>query len=119
MAKRSVHSARHRANPAPPRISAGDGAPSTGSGSAGEPRARGDRSRGVAIRAVALLGASAVVIALGVAGAGSTGAPVAATVKAFLLDWETGNYSGAAALTTGNPELVRRSLQAAFRELGA
>jgi cell division protein FtsI/penicillin-binding protein 2 len=41
------------------------------------------------------------------------------TVQAFLLDWETGQYSAAAALTTGATTVVARTLSASYRQLGA
>ena len=42
-----------------------------------------------------------------------------ATVTSFLLDWESGDYAGAAALTTGDHRSVAESLSAAYTELGA
>jgi cell division protein FtsI/penicillin-binding protein 2 len=41
------------------------------------------------------------------------------TVQAFLLDWETAQYSAAAALTTGAPAAVTRTLSSSYRQLGA
>lgn len=77
------------------------------------------RARNVAFRAAAVAGAVAVVVVAGLVGTSSSGNTVTGSVKAFLLDWETGNYSGAAAMTTGSPAVVARELAAMPRQLGA
>jgi cell division protein FtsI/penicillin-binding protein 2 len=41
------------------------------------------------------------------------------TVQAFLLAWENGDYTAAAALTTGAPAQVSAALSNAYRQLGA
>jgi cell division protein FtsI/penicillin-binding protein 2 len=41
------------------------------------------------------------------------------TVQAFLLDWQSGQYSAAAALTTGAPATVAAALSGAYTQLGA
>jgi cell division protein FtsI/penicillin-binding protein 2 len=41
------------------------------------------------------------------------------TVQGFLLDWEDGQYSAAAALTTGGPGAVTAALSSAYNQLGA
>ncbi|HXP20563.1 MAG TPA: penicillin-binding transpeptidase domain-containing protein [Streptosporangiaceae bacterium] len=87
--------------------------------SAGEPRKRGGRSRGAAIRVVALVSAAGVVVIAGLVGVAPSGPSATETVKSFLLDWESGDYTAAAALTTGDPGTVTRSLEAAYSELGA
>ncbi len=84
---------------------------------AGKPRKSG-RVR-LTTKSISLICAAAVVIIAGMISVGPTGAPVAASVKTFLYDWETGNYRGAAALTTGKQAVVRKALGAAFRQLGA
>jgi cell division protein FtsI/penicillin-binding protein 2 len=68
---------------------------------------------------IALLGAAGVVVVAGVVGVAPSGPSATETVKSFLLDWESGDYAAAAALTTGNPGTVMRSLGAAYSELGA
>ena len=120
MANRGVHSARHRTERSRPEADR-PGYPDTqpGTGSAGAPRRRAGRSRGVAIRAIALLCAVGVVVVVAVTGIGPAGLSVTQTVSTFLLDWESGDYSAAAMLTTGNPADVTASLQNAYSELGA
>ncbi len=59
----------------------------------------------------------AVIVAAGLV---RTGVPSAEpTVSAFLLDWETRNFSQAADLTTGSPPKVAHALAAAFQQLDA
>jgi cell division protein FtsI/penicillin-binding protein 2 len=60
-----------------------------------------------------------VVIIAGVTGVGQSDPSVAASVKDFLLAWESGNYSAAAALTTGRPDSVIQSLRSSYSQLGA
>jgi cell division protein FtsI/penicillin-binding protein 2 len=60
-----------------------------------------------------------VVIVAGIVGVAPSGPSVTETVRSFLLDWESGDYAAAAALTTGDPGVVQRSLRAAYSELGA
>jgi cell division protein FtsI/penicillin-binding protein 2 len=59
------------------------------------------------------------VVIAGVTGVGQSDPSVAASVKDFLLAWESGNYAAAAALTTGQPASVTHSLRSAYRQLGA
>jgi cell division protein FtsI/penicillin-binding protein 2 len=73
----------------------------------------------VAIRAIALAGAAGVVAVAGIVGVAPSGPSVTETVRSFLLDWESGDYAAAAALTTGNLAAVKHSLRAAYSELGA
>jgi cell division protein FtsI/penicillin-binding protein 2 len=66
------------------------------------------------VSAVVVLG---VLVAAGLAhGGGSSPEP---TVYQFLLDWEQGNYHGAAALTTGQPRAVAAELSSAYDQLDA
>jgi cell division protein FtsI/penicillin-binding protein 2 len=60
-----------------------------------------------------------VVIIAGVTGVGQSDPSVAASVKDFLLAWESRQYATAAALTTGQPVQVATSLRNAYDELGA
>ncbi|HEX9552014.1 MAG TPA: hypothetical protein VF983_02320, partial [Streptosporangiaceae bacterium] len=60
-----------------------------------------------------------MVIIVGVTGVGQSDPSVAASVKDFLLAWESGNYSAAAALTTGRPDSVIQSLRSSYSQLGA
>jgi len=69
---------------------------------------------------VSLLCAALVVIVVSVTGAGGQSDPsAAASVKTFLLAWRDGDYAAAAALTSGNPTVVARSLKNAYDQLGA
>jgi cell division protein FtsI/penicillin-binding protein 2 len=74
---------------------------------------------GLAIKTISLACAAAVLVVAGMISVGPTGASVAASVKTFLYDWETGDYGGAAAVTTGRRAVVKAELRAAFRQLGA
>ncbi len=78
---------------------------------------------GVALRSRPMLKRASVVIVIGalvavglVRGGGSSAEP---TVYQFLLDWEQGNYQGAAALTTGQPQAVAAELSSAYDNLDA
>ncbi len=71
------------------------------------------------IRLGSLLCAAAVVIVAGVTGVGQSDPSAAASVKNFLLAWESGNYAAAGALTTGQPVVVARALRNAYSQLGA
>ncbi len=68
--------------------------------------------------------AAAVVLVVGLltigfaTGFGSEGS-AEPTVQAFLLDWQDGNYTQAAALTSGNPGQVAAQLAAAYVDLDA
>jgi cell division protein FtsI/penicillin-binding protein 2 len=68
---------------------------------------------------MALLCVAGVVIVIGVVGVARPGSSVTTSVKNFLFDWETKDYSGAAALTTGNLAAVARQLQLTSAQLGA
>jgi hypothetical protein len=57
---------------------------------AAAPRKLG-RPMGLAIKTISLACAAAVVVVAGMISVGPTGASVAASVKTFLYDWETGN----------------------------
>lgn len=54
-----------------------------------------------------------------VTGIGRSEPSVTASVKAFLLAWQSGDYAAAAALTTGRPVVVARTLKDAYSQLGA
>ena len=58
-------------------------------------------------------------IIAGVTGVGQSDPSVAASVKDFLLAWESGKYAAAAALTTGRPDSVIHSLRSSYSQLGA
>jgi cell division protein FtsI/penicillin-binding protein 2 len=60
-----------------------------------------------------------VVIIAGVTGVGRSDPSVSASVRDFLLAWESGKYAAAAALTTGQPASVIRSLRSSYSQLGA
>jgi cell division protein FtsI/penicillin-binding protein 2 len=78
---------------------------------------------GVALRSRPMLKRASVVIVIGalvavglVRGGDSSPEP---TVYQFLLDWEQGNYQGAAALTTGQTHAVAAELSSAYGNLDA
>jgi cell division protein FtsI/penicillin-binding protein 2 len=60
-----------------------------------------------------------VVIIAGLTGVGQSDPSVTASVKNFLLAWESGNYAAAAAHTTGQPASVIHSLRSVYSQLGA
>src|SRR5216683_512873 len=98
---------------APPRPGPGSAPQRSGPGHvprpsrpADRPRKRILRSRSARIRIGSLVCAAVVVIIAGVTGVGQSDPSVAASVKDFLLAWESGNYAAAAALTTGQPATV-------------
>jgi cell division protein FtsI/penicillin-binding protein 2 len=68
----------------------------------------------VRIAAIAVL---AAVVGVGLFQGGEPSAE--ATVYRFLLDWEQGQYHGAAELTTGRPVAVANALAGAYRQLDA
>lgn len=120
MANRGVRTARHRAER--PRLMVDripTGAAGPNGSQAGPPPKRGGRLRARPIRAISLLCAAGLVVIIAVTGVGPAGPTVPETVKAFLVDWESGDYRAAALLTTGNPDLVARRLQAVYQEVGA
>jgi cell division protein FtsI/penicillin-binding protein 2 len=85
----------------------------------GETRVGGVHPRSARVRFVAAGGATALLL-LGVALGWATPKPTAEpTVQAFLLAWEGGQYSAAAALTTGPPATVAAALRSAYRDVGA
>jgi cell division protein FtsI/penicillin-binding protein 2 len=71
------------------------------------------------IRLGSLACAGLVVIIAGVTGVGQSDPSVTASVKAFLLAWQDRDYSAAAALTTGQPLIVKSTLGKAYSQLGA
>lgn len=100
----------------------GTGRPGPGTRRPGCPAAKAGkavRRTGLTTKSISLICAAAVVIIAGMISVGPTGASATASVKAFLYDWETGNYRAAAALTTGRHAVVKKALGAAFRQLGA
>ncbi len=98
----------------------GNGAARRPSPAAGrQPSRREGRVRGGALRAAGLACAVAVVIIAGLVGTGPSGDSVTASVKAFLLDWENGDYAAAAAMTTGDHAVVAAALRSTYRQLGA
>jgi cell division protein FtsI/penicillin-binding protein 2 len=116
---------------AEPGLEPDDGVPAPGAGArrpgtpprrpgrpAAKPGKSGRRKR-LTSKTILLTFAAVALIITGMISIGPTGASVAQSVRTFLYDWETGNYSGAAALTTGNQAVVKRALRAAFRQLGA
>ena len=86
----------------------------------GESRVRGVRPRTTRGRVIAAAGAT-VVLLIGLALGWASPSPSAEpTVQAFLLAWENGDYTSAAALTTGAPAVaVAAALESAYQQLGA
>lgn len=77
------------------------------------------RTRSVRVRIVVACAATGLLltgVALGWASPEPSAEP---TVQAFLLDWESGQYPAAAALTTGAPAVVTTTLWSAYHQLGA
>jgi cell division protein FtsI/penicillin-binding protein 2 len=69
---------------------------------------------------VAAIATAVALLAIGVAtGLGSPRPSAEPTVQSFLLNWENGQYRTAAALTTGDPATVARSMAAAHQQLDA
>lgn len=86
---------------------------------AGASGAQPSRTRSVRVRIVVACAATGLLltgVALGWASPEPSAEP---TVQAFLLDWESGQYSAAAALTTGAPAAVTAALWGAYHQLGA
>jgi cell division protein FtsI/penicillin-binding protein 2 len=85
----------------------------------GETRVGGVRSRSARARVAAAACATAVLL-LGLLLGWATPQPSPeGTVQDFLLDWENGQYSAAAALTTGAPAEVAAALRGVYQQLGA
>lgn len=88
-------------------------------GGAGGAGVKAPRGRSVRVRVVAASAATALLL-IGVAVGWASPEPSAEpTVQAFLLDWESGQYSAAATLTTGEPAAVAAELSGAYQQLGA
>jgi cell division protein FtsI/penicillin-binding protein 2 len=88
-------------------------------GEHGDTRVGGVRPRSARVRVVAASCATAVLL-LGVALGWASPEPSAEpTVQTFLLDWESGWYSAAAAQTTGAPAQVAAALHDAYTQVGA
>ncbi|HEY3902780.1 MAG TPA: NTF2-like N-terminal transpeptidase domain-containing protein [Streptosporangiaceae bacterium] len=71
------------------------------------------------MRAVALLCVVGFIAVVGVTSIGPSGPSVTARVETFLLNWEGQHYPAAAAMTTGQPLDVVRSMRAVYHQLGA
>ena len=69
-------------------------------------------------RAVAAV-CAVVVLALMLVSARSPDPSIEPTVQQFLLAWEQGQYRTAAALTTGDPDIVTSALRTAYQQLDA
>jgi cell division protein FtsI/penicillin-binding protein 2 len=93
--------------------------PQPGRRRAPAPEPRPSRLRSTRVRIV-VASAATVLLLTGVALGWASPEPSAEpTVQAFLLDWENGQYSAAAALTTGAPVAVAAALSNAYLQLGA
>jgi cell division protein FtsI/penicillin-binding protein 2 len=77
------------------------------------------RSRSTVVKAASVASAALIVVIAGLTGVGQSDPAVAVSVKGFLLAWQSGNYAAAAAMTTGQPIQVARTLRAAYSQLGA
>jgi cell division protein FtsI/penicillin-binding protein 2 len=77
------------------------------------------RSRLTLVRVAAIVCALAVLSFGLVEGGGAPSPSAEPTVQAFLLAWERGQYSAAAALTTGGQAEVAHSLSQTYYQLGA
>jgi cell division protein FtsI/penicillin-binding protein 2 len=104
----------------PGRAGGGRGAASVDSDSAGgAPALTGARSRPSTVRVVVAVAAVGLLAAIIGAGGFSPAPSAEPTVQAFLLAWQQGQYQRAAAMTTGAPAAVARSLAVVYRQLDA
>jgi cell division protein FtsI/penicillin-binding protein 2 len=85
----------------------------------GEQRVAGIRPRSARARVVAAAAATALLLTGLALGWASPEPSPEGTVQAFLLDWESGQYAAAAALTTGVPATVAAALHDAYEQVGA
>ncbi len=95
------------------------GRPQPGRRRATAPEPSRSRLRSTRVRIVAASAATALLLAGVALGWASPEPSAEPTVQAFLLDWESGQYSAAAALTTGVPVTVAGALSTAYMQLGA
>ncbi|HEX9066959.1 MAG TPA: penicillin-binding transpeptidase domain-containing protein, partial [Streptosporangiaceae bacterium] len=77
------------------------------------------RPRSTVIRMGVMLAAVLVMIIAALTGIGPSEPSVTASVKNFLVAWETGNYAAAASMTSGPPVVVARTMRDAYSQLGA
>src|SRR5262245_47547607 len=89
---------------------------STGGGEPTGPKPGRLRSKSARRRVMAIGAVGIVVLAIFFHGGGTSPEP---TVAKFLLDWETGQYQQAAALTTGPRTVVANELRSAYRQVNA
>ena len=80
---------------------------------------KGSKSKIPSVRAIVMLVAAGIIVVVGVTSVGPSGPSVTASVKLFLLNWEEQHYPAAAAMTTGDPHDVARSMRAVYHQLGA
>ena len=92
--------------------------PSRGSRHRKQPERRGIASSGK-LRLAAALVVLAGLLAAGFANGFGNEVSAESTVQSFLLDWQQGDYTAAAALTTGGTGAVRTQLAAAYTDLDA
>ena len=85
----------------------------------GEKRVAGARPRSARARVVAAAAATALLLTGLALGWASPEPSAEGTVQAFLLDWESGQYTAAAALTTGAPVAVAAALHDAYNQVEA
>jgi cell division protein FtsI/penicillin-binding protein 2 len=85
----------------------------------GVKRVAGARPRSTRARLVAAAAATALLLTGLALGWVSPEPSAEGTVQAFLLDWESGQYAAAAALTTGAPVTVAAALHGAYEQVGA
>ena len=84
-----------------------------------ETRVGGARPRSARARVVAATAATALLLTGLALGWASPEPSAEGTVQAFLLAWGSGQYSAAAALTTGAPVAVASALHDAYEQVGA
>ena len=92
--------------------------PSRGSRHRKQPERRGIASSGK-VRLAAALVVLAGLLAAGFSNGFGNEVSAESTVQSFLLDWQQGDYTAAAALTTGGTGAVRTQLAAAYTDLDA
>jgi hypothetical protein len=82
------------------------------------PRKIPRRSRSTVIKAASVASVALIVIIAGLTGVGQSDPAVAISVKDFLLAWQSGDYTAAAAMTTGLDQRARSHRHRSFLRLG-
>jgi cell division protein FtsI/penicillin-binding protein 2 len=116
---RGAHAGKPAARPGGPARGTRARGVRAGNRRVGDKRVAGARPRSARARVVAAAAATALLLTGLALGWASPEPSAEGTVQAFLLDWESGQYAAAAALTTGAPATVATALHAAYLQVGA